>query len=74
MKPDYNPSPFCRRVTNVILAVYDNADWREKEALNKLTKPLMMKIKESKNQMSREMALEVIGKIGIVLAKNNQKS
>jgi len=70
MKPDYSPSPFCKRVNKAILAVYDNADWREKEALNKLTNPLMMKC----NQMSREMALEVIGKIGMTMAKNKQKS
>lgn len=74
MKPSYNPSPFCERVTRAILAAYDNSDVTEKDALNKLTNPLMMWCKSKNGQMSREMALEAIGKIGILLAKDNQKS
>ena len=53
MKPWYNPSPFCDRVTKAILAVYDNADFSEKEALNRLTSPLMMCCKNG-GQMSRK--------------------
>ena len=72
MKPQYNPSPFCDRVTKAILAVYDNVDFSEKEALNRLINPLMMCCKNG-GQMSRKMALEAIGKIGIVLTQDNQK-
>lgn len=53
-----------------ILRAYDDMTFGEKMELNKLTNPLMNKL----NQVSREGALEIIGKIGIVLASEKSQT
>ena len=53
-----------------ILRAYDDMTYSEKMELNKLTNPLMNKLK----QVSREGALEIIGKIGIVLASEKSET
>jgi len=54
--------------TEAILIAYDALTYREKESLNKLTNPLMKRC----NGLSREGAIEIIGKLGIVLANNGR--
>lgn len=65
MKPSYKQSKFGKRATDAILSAYDDMTWREKDYMNKLTNPLMNRCKG----MSREGAIELVGKLGIVLAK-----
>ena len=60
---DYKQSKRGKQVTDAILRAYDDMTFSEKMELNKLTNPLMNRL----NQVSREGALEIIGKIGIVL-------
>lgn len=68
MKPSYRQSKFGERATGAILSAYDDMTWREKDYMNKLTDPLINKCRG----MSREGALEIIGKLGIVLANNGR--
>ena len=65
MKPSYRQSKFGIRETKAILSAYKDLTYREQEYMNKLTDPLMNKCRG----LSREGALELIGKLGIVLAK-----
>jgi len=69
MKPAYHPTHYSKRITEAILSVYDNADFDDKQKINKLTNPLMDHCKG----MSREGSIEVLGKIGIWLAQDNKK-
>jgi len=57
----YSITPDSRLITKAILSAYDNADFLEKQAMNKLTDPLMNAVKG----LTREGALELVGKVGI---------
>ena len=70
MKPSYRQSKFGKRETKAILSAYKDLTYREREYMNKLTNPLIDKCRG----LSREGALETVGKIGIVLANNIKKS
>ena len=70
MKPAYSPHHYHAKITDAILSAYDNADFLEKVNLNKLTNPLIDRCP----RMSREMAIEALGKCGIWLARNQIKS
>ena len=60
-KKNYAPTDDHKCITSAILSVYDDADFTDKRILNKITSPVMNHCKG----MSREMAVELIGKIGI---------
>ena len=78
MKPKYNPTHGSKIITAAILDVYDNADFADKQKLDKLTKPLMKRC----GGISKKGALEILGKVGIFecgkvvkwLAENRIKS
>ena len=66
----YKQSERGGQVTEAILRAYDDMTFGEKMEINKLTNPLMNNL----NQVSREGALEIIGKIGIVLASEKSQT
>lgn len=54
-----------KKYTRAILRAYDKLSVEEKEKINELSNPLMNRCKG----MSREMAIECLGKLGIFLVR-----
>ena len=69
MKSKYCQTQQGTRETDAILQVYDEADYLERVALNKLTDALMNKVRG----LGRESALEVVGKIAILMARKSSR-
>ena len=59
----YTQTEQGQKVTEAILQAYDNMTFSEQQEMNKLTNPLI----NACQGLSREGALEVVGKIGVVL-------
>lgn len=59
----YTQTERGRKVTEAILQAYDKLTYSEQLELNKLTNPLI----NTCQGLSREGALEIVGKIGIVI-------
>lgn len=70
MRTKYYQTQQGIRETDVILQVYDDADYLERVALNKLTDALMNKV----SGIGRESALEILGKIAILLARKSSRT
>ena len=70
MRTKYFQTQQGTRETDAILQVYDDADYLERVALNKLTDALMNRVRG----LGRESALEVVGKISMLLARKSKQS
>ena len=70
MKTKYCQTQQGIRETDAILQVYDDADYLEKVALNKLTDALMNKV----SGLGRESALELAGKVGLLLVRKSSRT